>query len=295
MPAERSSDLRVHLALLAVQLSFSGLQVVGKSVLVVLPPLAIACLRVLFATPVLFLLARREPAPPRRLWGRLALLGLLGVFANQVLFIVGLQHTSATNAAILMPSIPVFTVAVGTLLGVERIGQRRLLGVLLASAGALVLLDPTRLTSSGGALLGNALILANCLSYATFMVLQRPLLEEISGKSLLAWSFLFGGAGVLVVGAPALATVAPAAVPAHVWWGLAFILLFPTVLGYALNTWAISRSSPTLAAVYSTLQPPLTGALAFVSLGETPGWREALGFVLIAAGLWRVSVRPVHN
>jgi drug/metabolite transporter (DMT)-like permease len=127
------------------------------------------------------------------------------------------------------------------------------------------------------------------------MVLQRPLLEEISGKSLLAWSFLFGGAGVLLVGAPALATVVPATVPAAVWWGLAFILLFPTLLGYTLNTWAIGRSSPTLAAAYSTLQPPLTGALAFVSLGETPGWREALGFVLIAAGLWRVSVRPVHN
>jgi drug/metabolite transporter (DMT)-like permease len=292
MSVARAPVLRVHLALLAVQLAFSGLQVVGKHALAFLPPLAIACLRVLFATPVLFLLARREPAPARRLWPRLALLGLLGVFANQVLFIVGLQHTSATNAAILMPSIPVFTVAVGALLGVERIGPRRVLGVVLASAGALVLLDPRRLTMGGDALLGNALILANCLSYASFMVLQRPLLERLSGRSLLAWSFLFGGAGVLLVGAPALAAVAPATVPVGVWWGLAFILLFPTLLGYTLNTWAIQRSSATLAAAYSTLQPPLTGALAFVTLGETWAWREVLGFLLIAAGLWRVSVRP---
>jgi drug/metabolite transporter (DMT)-like permease len=40
-------------------------------------------------------------------------LGLLGVTANQVLFILGLQRSTATNASILMLSIPVFTRGAG--------------------------------------------------------------------------------------------------------------------------------------------------------------------------------------
>ena len=52
----------------------------------------------------------------------LALLGFLGVFANQLLFIHGLEHTTATNASILMPSIPVFAVGGGVrCCGIERV------------------------------------------------------------------------------------------------------------------------------------------------------------------------------
>jgi len=39
-----------------------------------------------------------------------------------------LRFTTATNAAILMPSIPVFTVAAAALLGAERLTRRRIVG-----------------------------------------------------------------------------------------------------------------------------------------------------------------------
>ncbi len=79
----------------------------GKLLLEHMPPLALASLRVAGATPLLLLLAwfLERRLPPLRELPVLALLGLLGVTANQLFFIVGLQHTTATNAAILMPSI----------------------------------------------------------------------------------------------------------------------------------------------------------------------------------------------
>ena len=135
-----------HLALLAVQISFSGLHIVGKVVLEHLPPLAVASLRVLVATPLFLGLAWYvdRKLPPWKSLPQLALLGLLGVFLNQVLFVIGLKYTTATNAAILMSSVPVFAVGVGWLTRIERIGPRRLTGVILAASGAVVLLDPRR-------------------------------------------------------------------------------------------------------------------------------------------------------
>ena len=285
--------LGVHVALLAVQMSFGGFHVVAKILLDELTPLALAGIRVGIATPILLLLAWSfdRCLPKRGDLPILALLGLLGVFLNQLLFIVGLQFTTATNASILMPSIPVFAVAVAALLRIESIGWRRLLGIALAVAGALVVLGPGRLSTSSSVVLGNLLILLNCLSYATFLVLQRPLLERLPWRTTIAWAFLFGGTGVLAVASLDLFRLEPAAVSGSTWAGIAYIVALPTVFSYAVNTWAVKRSSPSMAATYTTAQPLFAAALASWFLGEVLGWREGVGFLLIAAGLLRVSWR----
>lgn len=291
------SLVTLHLALLAVQASFSGFHVVGKMILADIPPLALACMRVLFATPVLLLIAARRGAqfPALRWLPKLALLGFLGVFLNQVLFIVGLGYTTPTNAAILMPSIPAFAVGVAALLGLERIGPYRLLGVVLAICGALVILDPTRFSLGDSTLFGNFLILLNCLSYATFLVLQRPVLRQLPWQTVIAGAFVFGTLGVLAVGGTTLVKLPASSLSPATWMGVLYILVFPTALSYLLNSWAIQRSSALLAAAYTTLQPLLTALLSRLFLSEILTGRQAIGFALIASGLWCVSWRAGRN
>lgn len=291
--AELAAPPRLHVVLLVVQLLFSGLHVVGKDVLGEVEPLTLACLRAGFAAPalVLFALWRRCPLPRLRDLPALALLGLLGVAANQILFIQGLAYTTATNAAILMPSIPVFAAGLGAVFGIERIGPRRLAGIGLAVAGALVVLDPTAFSLSNEQTLGNLLILVNCLAFAGFLVLQRPVMRRLPWPTVIAGSFVFGALFVFAVGAPTLAATDFGALSGGTLAGLAYILVFPTLIGYALNTWAVRRSSPTLVAAYTTIQPLASAGLAAAFLGERFGWKEGLGFVLIAAGLWVVSRR----
>jgi drug/metabolite transporter (DMT)-like permease len=293
LPESPPVDLRVHLGLLAVQASFSGLHVFGKVVLASMHPLALACLRVGFAAPALMLIAWRHDRvlPALRDLPNLALLGTLGVFLNQVLFITGLRLTTATNAAILIASIPVFAVGIGALTGLDRVGGRRALGVLLAVSGNLVVLDPRRFVLGAGSFAGDLLILINSLSFAAFMVLQRPALERLPWRTVLAWSFLCGGVETFAIGGSRLLAVEPHSLPASALWSIVYILLFPTLLSYSLNTWAVGRSTPVTVAVYTSLQPLLTALLAAPVLGERLGWQQLVGFALIAAGIWRVSRR----
>jgi drug/metabolite transporter (DMT)-like permease len=292
-PAKRTADLPTHAALLFVQISFAGFHVVAKAVLAHLAPLALAAARVAFATPLLLLLARRfeHVTPSRRDLPHLALLGFLGVFLNQLMYIFGLRYTSATNAAILMPSIPVFTVALAAAFGIERLTARKVFGVALAVAGAVALLDPWRVTALDRAWLGNLLVLGNCLAYASYLVLLRPLLRRLPPLTVVAWAFLLGGTATLAVGMPTVLAVQPGALPASVWWGLAYIILLPTAVNYALNSWAVRRSSPALVATYTTLQPLAAAGLAVFFLHESPGGGELLGFALISAGLAGVASR----
>jgi drug/metabolite transporter (DMT)-like permease len=307
----RQTDLTVHVALLAVQMSFGGFHVIGKLVLEEIGALPLAGLRVGLATPILLLLAwHRDRCLPRpRDLAILAGLGMLGVFLNQFLFIVGLQYTTATNASILMASIPVFAVAAAAALGIERIGRRRLAGIALAVVGALVVLGPGQLAMGQGpaaqlgagpleaarpVFLGNLLILVNCLSYSVFLVLQRPILERLPWRTTIAWSFLFGGLAILAVSGPQLAALEPAALSTRAWLGLTYIVALPTLFSYAVNTWAVKRSSASLTAAYTTVQPLFATLLAHWMLGERLGWRAACGFALIAAGLYWVSRRPAR-
>ena len=296
-PASRPGPA-VHLGLLFVQVCFGGFHVVAKSLLggpAAIAPLAVVGLRVAIATPILVAMAWRHDrtlgaVPTRRdlLW--LAVLGSLGVTANQILFILGLRYTTASNASILMTCLPVFAVAAGALLGIESMGPRRALGIALAVAGALVMVNPMRFSSSGRMGLGNLLILGNCLSYALFLVFQRPILRRLPWRTVIAGSFVFGGTAVFLASLPALAGMDFKAVPVAAWLGVLYIAIFGTVVAYALNTWAVRRSSPALVAAYGMLQPVVTAALAATFLGETLGWAEGAGFALIVAGLWQVSV-----
>lgn len=291
-PAEGGAPgWQVHAGLLFVQLSFGGFHVVAKAVLAHVHPLALAGLRVAVATPLLLAMAwRHDRILPRKAdlpW--LALLGLLGVFANQLLFILGLRWTTATNAGLLMPSIPVFAAGVAILAGVERADWRRLAGIGLAVAGALVMLDPTRFQTADHMTMGNLLILVNCLSYASFLVAMRTVVRRLPVITVIAWSFLFGGVGVLTVTCPQLSTLPLTTLSFGVLVGLGYIVLVPTTINYLINTWAIARSTPSLVAVYTTLQPLSAGALAAIFLGERMGWPQAVGGALIAAGLWRVA------
>ena len=287
------ADRGAIVARLVVQAVFATLHVVGKVVLAEIPALAFAGTRILVAAPLLVVMAWRHDhmLPTARDWRALALLGLLGVFANQVLYLIGLHFTTATNAAILMPSIPVFTVAAAALLGAERLTRRRLAGVALAAVGALVLLDPVRLEIGGQTALGNLLVAGNCLCYAFFLVLLRPLLARLPWRTVVAGVFVTGGTATLLVSLPTLASVDWRSVHGATWLAIAYVGVFPTAGTYALNTWAVRRSSPSVAAAFTTLQPIFTALLATFYLHESFGWLQAAGLALIVSGLAVVSRR----
>lgn len=287
---------RVHTTLILVQIAFGGFHVVAKAVLGGMSPLALAGVRVGIATPILMALAWRRDryVPTRADLPALALLGGLGVFANQLLFITGLKFTTATNASILMTSVPVFAIAAAAVIGVDRITASRLAGIVLSVVGALVLVNPLRFSGNHSGAIGNLMIVGNCLCYALFLVLQRPVLARVPWRTVIAGSFFFGTLGVLPVSVPALLALDPAKVGTGGWLGVAYIIVFPTVLAYAANTWAVRRSSPALVAAYTTLQPLVSSVLAAFFLGESFGWEEGIGFALIVAGLWQVSRRAAQ-
>lgn len=282
---------RVHLALVVVQLSYGTLPIASKLVFDELSPHGLAWFRMLGATMLFAALAKARGIPKIRFRDFLAMagVGLLGMFANQVLFLMGLARTSAVNASVLITTIPVFTLLFAALLGRERLDRRRGLGMLIAFGGVASLLEGFSLGSA--TVVGDLLVITNASAFAAYLVLSKPLVQRYGSTVVVGVAF---GTATLVaapLGAPDFLGVLPT-LSTRAMGLLVFILLVPTLTTYLLNAWALRRAPSSTVAVYIYLQPVIASSLAIAILGETIDARAIGSAALIFAGVFLVVRGP---
>lgn len=281
------------LALVLVQVMFASLAVVGRLILPVVPAGVLVTFRILGAAAALLLFNALRGGPwlrDPRLLGRIAVAGLLGVTANQSLFLFGLRHTTAVNATILVTTVPVFTVLGSLLLGLERPSALKLAGIGLAAVGAIVLVDPLRLTLGPGEALGNLLILCGMMCYAAYFLVSKPVVARHDPVTVSAYVMLFSAIGVLPIGVPALARADLTGIPLSTWWLVGYVVVFPTIFTYFLNLWALRRVSSGTVATFIYLQPLFAALASPWVLGEAVGTRTIVAGLVIFAGLGLVIV-----
>jgi len=282
-------QLGVHLLLFLVQILFASLAIVGKIVLLDFPAASIVLFRVVGAAVVLLLanlIINRRWVRDRRDLLLLAGLGFLGILLNQTLFLIGLSHTTAINATILVTTIPVFTVLYSVLSRREPASTLKFSGIAVAGVGALYLIGPDRLSLAPDLALGNLLIVVAMFCYALYLVHSKAMVLKYGPVTVSAYVMMFSAIGTLPLGLSGLATVDLAAIRPVTWMWVAYIVVFPTIVAYFLNIWALKRVSPNLVAVYIYLQPLFTAAVApAVLAGERVTTRAAIAGAAIFLGL----------
>ena len=284
----------VNVVLVLVQVMFASMAIAGKLVFPEIPPQALVVIRVSGAFTVLFLaylITGRGRVRSGRDWAMLAVIGLLGVTANQNLFLMGLERTTAINASILVTTVPIFTVLYSVLGRQESASASKIGGIAIAGLGVVYLIGPDRVSLAPNLALGNALVVMAMACYAGFLVLTKPLLRRYDTLTVIVWAMFFGLLGTLPVGLATLSRVSPAEVPVGIWVLVAYIVLVPTIGAFFLSGWALKRSSSQLVAAYIYLQPLVTASIAPAVLeGERVTPRMIVAGLAIFAGLGLVII-----
>jgi len=296
-----SSLWKAHLALWGVGLIYAYNYLVAKGLMPEkIGPSGFIALRVAGATPLFWLLyAFRWERVARADLARLWLCGLSGVTINQLLFFNGLAATSPVHASIIMTINPVLVLLISAAVLGTAITSRKVAGIALGAAGAITLL----LNSGGGGLeshaswQGDLMVLLNAASYGVYLVAVKPLMAKYRPLTVISWVFLFGGLMALPVGASQAAAIEWSTFSTQDWLSVGFVVLFTTFLVYLLNIYALGKVQPTVVSIYIYLQPLLVGGMVWLAatLGGADymadmGWLQSCCAVVIATGVWLVSV-----
>ena len=293
MAATQKLPWFVHPALLAVALIYGGSYSIAKVALSgYVPPFAFALLRIFFGSILLWLLHSvtvREKVTDRKDLVLMAKCGFFGVAMNQLLFLKGLSLTTAVNSSIIMTLIPVMVMIFSYFFLKEPLGWKKVGGLLLALAGAILLLYKKEFGLSGATLQGDIYNFLNAASYAFYLILVKPLMQKYHPLTVIKWVFFFSCFFVVPFGTADLLTIEWDTFTGEVWASIIYIIVLSSAVVYWLNVITLKYVSPSIVGVYIYLQPLMASLVAIVFFGELLIQKQIIAAILIFAGVYFVS------
>lgn len=295
MAASSASTYRHDAALLFVVLVWGVNFPVLKAALAVMPPHVINIFRFLVSAAVLggIYAAQRETwsagffTPLRTHLRQIVMLGLLGYVVYQVSFIVGVNHTTAGSAALIMASAPLWTAVLSRMAGYERLSLWAWAGLLVSLVGTgLVIGAGLGSAELGGSLYGNLLMLLAAVLWAAYTTFNKTVVHDVSPTGATFFGIVVALPFLVGIGVPYLDTVQWSQVTGWVWGAIIFSGGLSTGLAVAIWNTAVKNVGASNTAVYGNLVPfvALIGGALF--LGEAVTWAQVLGGSLIIGGLF---------
>lgn len=291
----RTPGTREFVLLIALSLIWGSSFALIKIAVVTIPPISLATARVAVAAVTLLIILRllgESFGPGLRQWGHFTAVGMLGNGLPFALIGYGELRVDSGLAAILIGTMPVFTVAFAYIFRVERgLTWLRGLGLALGFAGLLVLVGPATLGRLGDDGSAHLAIVAAAASYAATAVYAMRLSQTIPivvlGAGTMVASTVIMTPLALVIDAPW--TLAPAAAAV----GAAFILgLVATGLATLIFFKLLASAGATFASTINYLIPVIGVILGVAWLGESIGVTELAAMALVLSGVVLVRSGP---
>jgi len=176
-----TTDIFMLLAVLCWAINFSFIKIALRE----FSPLAFNGIRLFFASLiliiVLFISGERFSFAKSDIL-KIFFLGIIGNTAFQLLFIHGLNWTTASKTSVIMAMTPVFVALLSTLLKQEKIHWAGWLGIAISFIGFYFVITKQvgTLHFSWEELRGDLMILTGNFFWAIYTVFSRPFLEKIS-------------------------------------------------------------------------------------------------------------------
>src|SRR3954465_8787460 len=231
----------------------------------------------------LFLKARW---PQRKDWAAVAALGFcyFGVFF--VLYNIAMSYTTAARASLALATLPLHTMLVGSLLGIEPLTKRKSIGVGVAVLGVFAALATGLSSAPDGAWRGELIMTAAVLCMAFYNVWSRPFIRRSSALGFLTVGMGTGAAALILVGSMTGSVATLSQFGASQWIAAVYLGVGGGALAFIFWVWALERATPTRVANTMTVNPIAAGLLATQLVGEPITLNLVVGLVAVFAGIW---------
>ena len=291
VPRASFNPLPLYIGLFCLLWSFAF--VAGKIGVTDCPPLILLTARFSLAgILILGITVLRGEAWSSLTWRDAGIFAILGV-ANNALYLglgyTGLQTVSAGVGGLIVSANPVFTAVLAAVFLGEALTWRKVIGLLLGIAGVSFIVWH-RMSVGTDRWDGIVFTLASLASIVAGTILFKVLAPK--GSLWVGNGVQNLAAGIVLLPfAFTLADVGDIVPSARLLGAFAFLVLGGSILAYLLWFHLLKVCGATAASAYHFLMPPLGMLFAFLVLGEHVEFRDLLGIIPVALGIYLVT-RP---
>ena len=218
---------------------------------------------------------------------------MLGFFLTQLSYLESIKNTTPLDTSIITATTPIFTMFVAAIALKEPITLKKAGGVAISFAGIILLVLNTISIHSSSVSetkpIGIILMIGNCLFFASYLGIFRPLISRYHVVTFMKWIFLFSTIVALPLDIKELTTLPYASMSGSFLLELGYIIVFATFIAYFLLPIGQKQLRPTVVSLYTYVQP-LIGMVMSISLGmDRLSWQKVLAAVLVFTGVFLVN------
>lgn len=285
--ASRPHEAQLYGLALLVQLIWALNNSISKLVVVHFPGVLLAGLRYALGLAIMLPIYwwRRPHKWEWRDVPRLLVLGAVGLGLNQLFFVIGIKLTSVTHAALIIPLTPMITLALSSAMAHERFTTGKVVGMLIAFSGVVVL-QLSKGAGEGATVLGDFCILLGIIAFAIYIVFGKGFSRQFDSVLMNTFALI----GSVIVTAPVAGWQAFnfdfSKVPMSAWAGLFYMTAFSSILGYLIYYYVLTHMAPSRISTFSYVQPILTSGIATMLVGEPITLPLVVSGLLVLAGVY---------
>lgn len=281
--------------LMATALMWGTNILVFKSSISDFNPWVFNAFRLAFAALTLGILAILEavfwPRPPATepvRWWRVLAFSFLSGFLYLVIFVKGIELTTAGNTALILASMPMWTATLSYYFLNERLPQVTWLGLLVTFVGTFIVTTQGsgEVSYESRFFLGNLYMLLAAMAWAAGTVMSRPILQTISPLRLAFISCLLTTPLHWWVAAAAIPSSWPQALEPKTLTAIIYSGVFSTGVAYATWHAGVRAVGGSHAAVYQNVVTLVAVVGGWLVLREQATLAQVLGGALTIAGLY---------
>jgi drug/metabolite transporter (DMT)-like permease len=245
-------------------------------------PVAAGFWRLFLALPVLAVLAlanrQRLSGFPKAAWAAMAGAGIFFAL-DLAAWHIGIGMTRLGNVTLFGNSGSLILVAWGLII-LRRLPRRNeTLAFAAAIAGSAILLGRS-LQVGTATLHGDLFCLLAGFFYTFYILLLQSARATLGNWSLLFWSSVAGAPVLLAIAFALGETIVPTN-----WWPLIALSLLSQVFGQGLLVYSLRHFSPLIIGLALLTQPAIAVLAGWFAFGETLGWIDGAGMVMVAGAL----------
>jgi len=296
MAVRQQSKLKLLAAFIAIYFVWGTTYLAIKVAIETIPPFLMMGMRSVIAGAVLYTWGRLrgDANASRKQLPSLLLIGTLFFLIGHGVLAWAQQTVPSGVAALLVASEPVIIALFEPLFTSEgRIGKRTVLGMLIGVGGMAVLVMPQGFDFKNANLLGSFGILVCTCSWASGAIYARVAKLPRSPLITGGLQLLFGGVLLILVstllGEWSAFTFSQVSIRS--WLGLAYLVLFGSVITFSAYTWLLTITSATRISTHTFINPVVAVIVGWAFGGEALTWEMLVATVLIVISVYLVLFR----